>query len=138
MPEDLAGTVEALLARRLAELIGLARKAGQAVSGMQNVKDWLATDKAALLVQAMDGSQREKSRLRPPFGPDSHVACLTAAELGLAFGRDRVIHAALAAGGLADQIVYESARLSGIRSLPGEKDAQQRQRGQGARPQAKR
>jgi hypothetical protein len=41
------------------------------------------------------------------------VEWLDSAELGLAFGRDRVIHAALKAGGITDRVSYEVSRLSG-------------------------
>jgi predicted RNA-binding protein YlxR (DUF448 family) len=116
VPAGLADLVEALLARRVVELVSLARKAGMAVSGLGRTKDWLMDGTAAVLLQASDGSPREKARLRPPAGPDSHIGCLTAGELGLSFGRDRAIHGALAAGGLTTRIVGEAARLAGLRS----------------------
>jgi len=40
---------------------------------------------------------------------------LTADELGQAFGRQTVIHAALASGGLAKRVVEEAQRLRGLR-----------------------
>ena len=43
------------------------------------------------------------------------VSCLFGHELGLAFGRERVIHAAVLAGGLGDRMRDEALRLSGIR-----------------------
>ncbi|MFN6979259.1 MAG: RNA-binding protein, partial [Gemmobacter sp.] len=88
-PDDLSGTVEALLLRRVTELIALARKAGQAVSGREKTLDWLVKGQAAILLQASDGSPREAARLRPPDGEETRIACLTAGELGLSFGRDR-------------------------------------------------
>ena len=42
---------------------------------------------------------------------------MTAAELGLAFGRQSVIHGALATGGLSDRVVEEAARLRGLREI---------------------
>ena len=65
-PDGLAEQVEALLARRVIELLSLARKAGQAVTGYEKVKDWLVKGQAIALVQASDGSERGKSKLRPP------------------------------------------------------------------------
>lgn len=115
VPPDLADLVEALLARRVTEALALARKSGAAVAGFERVKEWLAAGRAAVLVQAADGSPRERARLRPPAGPGTHVTCLTAREMGLAFGRDRVIHAALAAGGVAARVVEEAGRLAGFR-----------------------
>lgn len=118
-PAGLADQVEAALVRRVVDHISLARKAGQAVTGYEKVKDWLAKGEAVVLVQASDGSERGKSRLHPPDGPDSLIDCLTAGELGLSFARERAIHAALSAGGLTTRIVEEAARLAGLRRGPG-------------------
>lgn len=121
VPEGLAGEVEAGLARRVIELISLTRKAGRAVTGYEKVKDWLTSGEARVLIQASDGSERGKSKLHPPPGHGGFIGCLTAAEIGLAFGRDYAIHAALAAGGLTDRVVEDAARLSGVRGTVGGK-----------------
>lgn len=112
---ELLAHVETLLVKRLIELISLARKAGQAIAGLERVKSVLISEKAVCLIQASDGSEREKKRLRPPEGEKTYFDAASAAELGLAFGRDRVIHAALIAGGLSTLVRYESARLAGLR-----------------------
>jgi len=117
VPPDLVERVEALLAARVVELLSLARKAGQAVAGLEKTKDALVSGGAALLLQAADGSERERARLRPPEGENSLVSCLLGHELGLAFARDRVIHAAVLAGGLGDRVRDEAQRLSGIRDV---------------------
>jgi predicted RNA-binding protein YlxR (DUF448 family) len=117
VPPDLFERVEALLAERLVELVALARKAGQAVAGLEKTKAALVSGEAALLLQAADGSARERAQLRPPAGENTLVACLFAHELGVAFARDRVIHAAVLAGGLGDRIRGEALRLSGIRDV---------------------
>lgn len=114
-PDTLVADVEAALVRRVVDLISLARKAGQAVAGYEKVKDWLVKEEAALLFQASDGSERGKSKLRPPPGDTSYFGVLSASELGLAFGREHVIHAALAAGGLAERCREDAMRLSGVR-----------------------
>jgi uncharacterized protein len=115
VPADLAERVEALLVQRLVESIALARKAGRAVAGQEKTKAALVSGEAALLLQAADGSARERAALRPPAGDDTLVSCLFGHELGLAFGRDRVIHAAVLAGGLGDRVRDEALRLAGIR-----------------------
>jgi predicted RNA-binding protein YlxR (DUF448 family) len=115
LPEDMTNLIEDLLTRRVIDLISMARKANGAVMGYEKVKDWLAKDKARVLLQASDGSERGKTKLRAPEGPNGFVGILTAGELGLAFGRERAIHAALAAGGLTARVVEEAARLSGLR-----------------------
>ncbi len=112
---DLPDQVEAALVRRVTDLISLARKAGEAVTGYEKVKDWLVKGQAVVLIQAFDGSERGKSKLHPPGGEATLIACLSAGELGLSFARERAIHAALAAGGLTTRIVEEAARLAGLR-----------------------
>jgi predicted RNA-binding protein YlxR (DUF448 family) len=114
VPDDLLAQVEAGLLRRVLDTLSLARKAGIAVAGFEKVKDWLDKGEAKVLLQAADGSGRGKDKLWTPTG-GRFFGCLTASELGLAFGRERVIHAALAAGGLTTRLVEDAARLSGVR-----------------------
>lgn len=116
--EDLAGSVETALARRVVELVSLARKSGRAVAGFEKVKGWLAEGRAKVLLQASDGSERGKGKLWTPTG-GRWFGCLTASELGLSFGRDHVIHGALAAGGLTDKVILEAGRLTGLRGHDG-------------------
>ncbi len=117
-PADLDGLVERAQAKRVVELVSLARKAGLAVAGFEKVKGWLADGKAKVLLQASDGSDRGKGKLWTPTG-GRWFGCLTSSELGLAFGRDSVIHGALAAGGLTTRVVEEAAKLSGLRRNDG-------------------
>lgn len=112
--DDFAELVENLVARRVVDLISLARKSGAAVSGYEKVKDWLLKEEARVLIQAEDGSARGKSKLSTPHG-GSYIGWLTADELGMAFGRQTVIHAALGAGGLTQRVVEEAQRLKGLR-----------------------
>ena len=87
------------------------------MAGLEKTKAALVSGEAALLLQAADGSARERAQLRPPEGENSLVSCLFGHELGVAFARDRVIHAAVLAGGLGDRIRDEALRLSGIRDV---------------------
>jgi uncharacterized protein len=123
VPDGLADMVEAGQARRVVELISLARKAGLCVAGFEKVKGWLADGKAKVLFQASDGSERGKGKLWTPEG-GRWFGCLTASELGLAFGRDYVIHGALSAGGLSRRVVEEAAKLTGLRKVEGGKPAE--------------
>ncbi len=118
LPGDLIAQVEAAQARRVTDLVALARKAGEAVAGFEKVKSWLAEGRAKVLLQASDGSERGKSKLWTPEG-GRYFACLTAQELGLAFGRETVIHGALGAGGLSTRVVEEAAKLQGLRKADG-------------------
>lgn len=118
--DDLVDEVERQLVRRVVDTISLARKSGDAVAGYEKVKDWLSKEQAEVLVQAVDGSGRGKSKLSTPhFG--HYIGWLTADELGMAFGRQTVIHAALASGGLAQRVVEEAQRLRGVRKTEGGK-----------------
>jgi predicted RNA-binding protein YlxR (DUF448 family) len=116
VPADLAATVEAQLAERTLSLLSLARKAGSAVAGFEKTRAALADGGIAALIQASDGSPRERTRLRPPPGA-AHLIALTSQEIGLAFGRGYVIHAALKTGGLAPRILGEAGRLAALRGL---------------------
>ncbi|MEM8576524.1 MAG: RNA-binding protein [Pseudomonadota bacterium] len=112
--DGLVDQIEALLARRTVDMIAMARKSGDAVAGYEKVKDMLGREEAQVLLQAHDGSSRGKSKLSTPhFG--SYIGWLTADELGQAFGRQTVIHAALASGRLAERVVEEAHRLKGVR-----------------------
>ncbi|WPZ29510.1 RNA-binding protein [Sulfitobacter sp. OXR-159] len=114
LPDGLIDEVEQQLARRVVDLISLQRKAGKAVAGYEKVKGWLQTEEAEVLIQAVDGSGRGKSKLSTPhYG--HYIGWLTADELGLAFGRQTVIHGALASGGLTQRVVEEAGRLKGVR-----------------------
>lgn len=118
VPEGLVDEVERQLARRVVDLISLQRKAGRAVAGYEKVKNWLQLEEAEVLIQASDGSGRGKSKLSTPhFG--TYIGWLTADELGLAFGRQTVIHGALASGGLTQRVVEEAQRLKGVREKKG-------------------
>lgn len=114
VPDGLVAEVETQLARRVVDLVSMARKSGHAVAGYEKVKDWLSKGVAQVLIQSSDGSERGKSKLSTPYG-GSYIGWLTADELGLAFGRQTVIHGALASGGLTNRVVEEAARLRNLR-----------------------
>ena len=115
VPDGLLEDIERLLARHLIDGISLARKAGLAIAGYDKVRDALGKEEVRILFQASDGSERGKSKLHAPGGRGSFFEVLTASELGLSFGRERVIHAALGKGGLTERIREDAIRLSGVR-----------------------
>jgi predicted RNA-binding protein YlxR (DUF448 family) len=128
VPDDLADEVERQLVRRVQDLVSLARKGGLAVCGFEKVKEALVKASEGLgrrewarvrvLLQASDGSKRGKEKLWTPEGA-RYFSCLSSEELGRAFGRQTVIHAALASGALADRVVEEAAKLRGLREVEG-------------------
>ena len=112
---DLADQVEALIHQRLLQVVAMARKAGAAICGLEKVKAALVSGEADVLLQASNGSERGKTALRPPNGEDSWIQALSSDELGLAFGRDNVIHAAILSGGFTDRVLFEANRLKALR-----------------------
>ena len=132
--DGLADEVERQIARHVVELIALTRKSGRAVAGFEKVKGWLAGgERVRVLVQAYDGSERGKAKLWTPEGA-RYFGCLTAQELGLAFGRQSVIHGALSTGGLSNRVVEEASKLAGLRGIdgPGAGDSRKTDRGKAA------
>jgi len=118
VPPDLHGRLAEGLRLRIRDLIGFARRGGQAVAGREAVLEWLRTGRAALMVGASDGSEAERARLTG--GRDYEVLTpLTAVELGKAFGRERAVHVAVAEGNLANLLRQEAARLAGLLTRAG-------------------
>ena len=117
LPPDLPVVLETALIRRIGELLGLARRAGQAVAGFEKARDWMKTHRARLVLQAADGSEAERVRFRSGLADTVLVfAPLTGAELGRVFGHDNVVHVALAEGRLAASLAVEAGRLAGLRT----------------------
>lgn len=114
-PESLVADVERLLARRVVDAVAMARKAGLAVTGFEKVKARLAKGGAAALLEARDASEQGKAKLAPLAGGAEVIGCLDRGELGLAFGRDFVVHAALDEGGATRRVIQEARRLAGFR-----------------------
>jgi hypothetical protein len=122
VPPDLPGVLETALIRRIGDLIGLARRSGQAVAGFEKARDWMRTHPVGLVLQAADGSEAERARFRSAV-PDTVpvLTPLTGAELGRVMGHQTVVHVALGSGRLAASIAIEAGRLAGIRPVsPGE------------------
>ena len=118
VPPDLVAFITAALTRRIAETLGLARRAGQAVSGFSKAREWLVAGRAGLVVQARDGSPDERARfLGANRGRAPVVMPLDAEALGVVFGRDAAVHIAVAPGRLAERLRVESARLAGVQGL---------------------
>lgn len=118
---DLAQRTEHALVQRMLGDLGLARRAGALLLGFDTVLR--ALDGAApvgALIEAADGAQDGKRKLFAA-AHRQHLSCvviesLSSAELGLALGRENVIHAAIQPGGLADRLIFDAERLRGFRS----------------------
>ena len=119
---DLADRVERLLVVRMQADLGLARRAGQAVFGFDNVLRALDEKvPPALLIEASDGAADGRRKLAGSAYARGlkieTIEALTSAELSLALGRENVIHAALKPGRLAERLIFDAGRLRGFRSV---------------------
>jgi uncharacterized protein len=116
LPPDLPALLQAALVRRVSELLGLARRAGQAVAGYEKAREWLRGGRARLVLQASDGSEAERARFLSGANKTIFVLCpLPADALGRIFGHDQAVHVAVAPGRLADRLLIEANRLAGLR-----------------------
>jgi predicted RNA-binding protein YlxR (DUF448 family) len=117
VPPDLLSGLQAALAQRIGDTLGLARRAGQAVAGFSRARDWLDAGRAALVVEASDGSEEERARfLGPSAAKVAVVAPLDAASLGTVFARDHVVHVVVAPGRLAETLRVDADRLAGLQT----------------------
>ncbi|MGY8992557.1 MAG: RNA-binding protein [Rhodospirillales bacterium] len=112
---DLSNMIESALAQRSINLVGLARRAGQAFFGLVKVRTWLKAGKRGVLLLAVDGSLSERSRMRRLAADVPVIEIFSSSELGAVFGRDYAVHAVIAPGGLARHLEVECGRLGGFR-----------------------
>jgi hypothetical protein len=122
VPDGLAAQVERALARRCLERLGLGLRAGALALGAAQVEAAIRAGAPPLLVEASDGAAGGRETLmalhiglwrRPP----PVVGCFDAAELGVALGRERVIHACVLQERLAASLAAEISRLAGFRAI---------------------
>jgi predicted RNA-binding protein YlxR (DUF448 family) len=115
---DLADQVAKLLRKNALGRLGLARKAGEVVTGFAKVEGALAHKEVAALVIAAgvaeDGRRKIERALRRRFGDGKRppvFRCFASAELGLATGGAHVIHAAVLQGPAGRGFVEAADRL---------------------------
>jgi len=122
VPEGLANTVETLLSRRCLDQLGMAQRAGAIAVGATQVDAAIRSKPPFLLIEAKDGAEEGREKLmslhiglwgRPPAA----VGCFSSSDLGVALGRERVIHACLLQERLASVWAAEIGRLSGFRPI---------------------
>ena len=114
-PLGLADRVEALLAQRCRDALGFARRAGLAVGGFEKVREAVLAGKAGLLFEALDAAEGGRRKLRAVGRGLPVAAVLAAAEIGAAFGRDHIVHAAIGRGPLCRRLIADAERIVGFR-----------------------
>lgn len=122
VPEGLSGTVEGLLLQRLTGLLGMGKKAGDVVLGYDQVRDALQKKRPGLLLEAADGAEDGRSKVyflaKALYSNVKMAGALSSEELGVAFGRERVIHGLVRKGPIAKATELAYQRLTGFRERP--------------------
>jgi len=108
--------IEIQITKQIINQISLCRKAGAAIFGFDKIKASIKNDNIGLIIQASDGSDREKKRLCNQSIPKTIDGCLTGSELGKAFGREKVIHCAILRGDFVENIYFHSNRLNNLKN----------------------
>lgn len=115
VPPDLPDILRTALMQRITASLGLARRAGQAVAGFEKAREMLRAGQAKVVMQAANGSEAERKRFLSGLESGLPVIDpLPGEALGKIFGRDYVVHVAVAPGKLADSLVIDSGRLAGL------------------------
>lgn len=113
IPNDLPDLVTQLLHRHALDALGLARRAGLAVAGFEKVREAADGGRAAVLLEAYDGAPDGKTKLARLAPQAIRIDFFSAAELGAVFGRDHVVHGALASHALTDRALWAARRMQG-------------------------
>jgi predicted RNA-binding protein YlxR (DUF448 family) len=123
IPPNLADEVDRLLAADALQSLAMANKAGQVIAGFAKVEAAITGKAVALLLAATDAAEDGRRKLQQAvlrrFGhPDAlPVAQLfDGSQMGLALGREHVIHACLLAGAASQAFVVRGQRLHRYRS----------------------
>lgn len=138
--DDLAELTRKRLEQRLLSSLGMAKKAGQFVSGATKVKVALETNQVVALLTATDAAEDGRKKMLGTLralnyarreqgisGPDvPHFELLQSAEMGLALGVENVIHAALTTGAAAQSALEKAKRLARYIAPPTEEHTDRR------------
>lgn len=136
---DLAEQTGQLLAKRILDQLGMVKRAGDLILGFEQVREEVRKEAPAFVIEASDGSEDQRGKvlalvrgLHTPEPDETGempgnlelppvISCFSADELGMALGRERVIHACVKYGRIAHAWRGELNRLSGFRAvwLPG-------------------
>lgn len=133
IPANCLELIASLQRKRCLDLLGIAKGAGEAVLGEEQVESALRHGKLALLIVADDAGKSSLTELArnnvfssscpaQTYGADTGllttVRLFNRAELGHAFGYAQIVYAGIRKGKFAERIVPELARLEKIVEMP--------------------
>lgn len=114
VPDDLIARTTAALDRRLLELLGLARSAGQVAAGWEQAREFAQKRPVGLAIVASDAAEGARRKLLGLAQGAPALDRFDAATLGRALGRERVVNALMSRGKFAALIMLEAARRRGL------------------------
>lgn len=115
VPADLADQAASQVERQCLALLGLARRAGVAVTGHDRVAGMIGKGRSGILLSASDGAPDGLRRMEAAAGDTPVVALFDRDQLSSAFGGGNVVHAAIERGNMAARILRETTRLAALR-----------------------
>ena len=113
---NLISSIEVQIKQKIIQQISISRKAGQAIFGFEKIKSLSFRNTVKLLIQASDGSEKEKKRILTKSIPNIIDDCLTGSELGKPFAREKVIHCAVLESQLSENIIFNANRLNNLKN----------------------
>jgi uncharacterized protein len=126
IPDDLAGRVEAALARQLCDRLGLELRSGNIVLGSARIEEQARAGRLGALLHAADSSEDGRRKLDQAWRVGSEaegsgmrglVLPLDRTALSVALGRDNVVHLGVAGRSgdrrASDRVLHTVTRLAG-------------------------
>jgi len=121
VPNDLGDQVEQQLRGSCLDLLGMARRSGQLLSGYEKVRAELRKARPGWLIEAADGSADGRNKILALglglWDDVPLVGCFAADALGQALGREQATHVLVQESGVAERLGLALARLSGFTPL---------------------
>jgi len=124
VPDGFLENVERLIRTKSMNLLGLARRAGQVITGFDQVISALKKGEGGLILAALDGAQDGRRKVRGKLAAGTSAATLVenfdSAELSAAVGKENVVHVLVAPGKFAQQITRCARIVSGLAAPEGQ------------------
>ncbi len=110
IPDGLLATLELQMARRMAEALSMARKAGQVITGFEKVEAELKKGSVEALIHADDAGEDGIKKLSFYTGPI--FSNLPRSLLSEVLGRENAVHAVVTNGAAAPFFIMQARRFA--------------------------
>ena len=112
--EGFLDNLELMIRARAMKFLGLARKAGCAVAGFDQVREALPKVRGGSLISALDGALARRRKIKRQAGAVPVIELFDCAELSAAIGKENVVHVLVMPGKFARQIARYAGFISGF------------------------